>query len=67
MFNSDRFKMGGFAFPWAKSLGVSSEDLLQLSRREIHKKYNFSVLLEKKKASYRSNLSTILTEKKDVL
>jgi radical SAM superfamily enzyme YgiQ (UPF0313 family) len=67
MFNSDRFKMGGFAFPWAKSLGVSSEDLLQLSRREIHKKYNFSVLLEKKKASYRSNLSTILSEKKDVL
>jgi radical SAM superfamily enzyme YgiQ (UPF0313 family) len=54
--SSDRFKIGAFGFPWAKSLGVSAEDLLNLSRKEIHEKYNMLNLLEEKKLKYRTSI-----------
>jgi radical SAM superfamily enzyme YgiQ (UPF0313 family) len=58
--SSNRFKIGGFGFPWAKSLGVSTEDLLTLSRREIHKKYNMLNLLETKKIKYKTSLLSLI-------
>jgi radical SAM superfamily enzyme YgiQ (UPF0313 family) len=56
LFYSDRFKIGGFGFPWVKSLGVPAKELLTLSKKEIHKKYNISTLLEMKKLKYRTSL-----------
>ena len=56
MFLSDRFKMGGFGYSWYRSLGIPSDDLLTLSKREIRVKYNISQLLEEKKAKYRISL-----------
>ena len=56
MFLSDRFKMGGFGYSWYRSLGIPSEDLLTLSKREIRVKYNIDRLVEEKKANYRASL-----------
>jgi radical SAM superfamily enzyme len=54
--NSDRFKFAGFSYHWYKSLGVSSEDLLKLSRKEVNEKYDISFLLNKKISNYKDNL-----------
>jgi hypothetical protein len=51
---SDRFKCGGFGYNWYRSLGIPSDDLVTLSRREIYTKYNVKQLLETKKHNYRA-------------
>jgi hypothetical protein len=51
---SDRFKCGGFGYNWYRSLGIPSDDLVTLSRREIFTKYNVKQLLEAKKDNYRA-------------
>ena len=57
---SDKFKMGGWAYGWYKSIGVSSSDLINMSRKDIFSKYNINKLLETKKLNYTIALSDII-------
>jgi hypothetical protein len=59
---SNKYKIGGFGSAWFKSLGVSSIDLMTLSRAEIYQKYNIQLLLENKKHQYRNQLIKLLKE-----
>ena len=59
---SNKFKIAGFGYAWFKSLGVSSTDLMTLSRAEIYQKYNIQFLLENKKQQYRIQLTKLITE-----
>jgi radical SAM superfamily enzyme YgiQ (UPF0313 family) len=65
--NSNKYKIGGFAHAWFKSIGVDSVDLMTLSKKEIHKKYNIQMLKEKKKAKYRLQLLNLVKGNTDVL
>ena len=56
---SDKFKFGGFAFGFFKSLGISESDILTLPKSIISQKYNLKKLLEEKKLKYRINLLNI--------
>lgn len=54
--NSDKFKFGGFGFPYFKSLGIPVDDLMTLSKRQILLKYNIKNLSEHKKQTYKQLL-----------
>jgi len=58
---SDKFKIGGFAFGFFKSLGISEADLLTLSRAIILQKYDIKKLIEEKKLQYKTNLLNLST------
>lgn len=53
---TDKFKIGGFKFPFYKGLGIPESDLLTLSKRQIQKKYNIQKLIDDKKHLYRTLL-----------
>lgn len=54
--DSDKFKFGGFAFPYYMSLGIPKEDLLSLSKRQISTKYNIKQLKDERKQLYKQLL-----------
>jgi radical SAM superfamily enzyme YgiQ (UPF0313 family) len=56
---SDRFKCGNWGYNWYRGLGIPSEDLMTLSRKEIYSKYNIPLLVEKKKNDYRTKVLNI--------
>jgi radical SAM superfamily enzyme YgiQ (UPF0313 family) len=53
---SDKFKYGGFAFPYMQSAGVTTADLMTLSKRQIRQKYNLSNILNSRRHDYRQKL-----------
>jgi hypothetical protein len=53
---SDKFKFGGFGFHHMLSLGISREDLVTLSKRQIKQKYNMKQILDDRKYEYRQKL-----------
>jgi radical SAM superfamily enzyme len=57
---SDKFKYGGFLLPYYRSMGISHEDLLTLSRRQIAQKYDMTKILNDKKYEYRTNLTKMV-------
>jgi hypothetical protein len=57
---SDKFKFGGFALPYYMSLGVSLEDLLILTRKQLKIKYDIKKLVNNKKTTYKINLKNVL-------
>ena len=57
---SSKYKVGGFGYAWFRSIGVNSQDLMTLSRSEIHQRYNVRQLLEKKKKQYKTQLLNIV-------
>ena len=59
---SNKYKIGGFGYAWFRSVGVTSEDLMTLSRSEIYQKYNIHLLSENKKHQYRTQLAKLIKE-----
>lgn len=57
---SDKFKYGGFLLPYYRSMGISHEDLLTLSRRQIAQKYDMTKILNDKKHEYKINLAQMV-------
>ena len=53
---SNKFKFGGFAFPYYKSLGVAVSDLMTMSKHQILQKYNIKELTDNKKQEYKQLL-----------
>jgi len=53
---SDKFKYGGFAFPYFMSLGIPKTDLLTLSKRQISQKYDIKSLIDSRKQEYKQLL-----------
>jgi radical SAM superfamily enzyme YgiQ (UPF0313 family) len=53
---SNKFKFGGFALGFYKSLDIPEEDILKLSKTELGEKYNLPQLIEDKKRKYRMSL-----------
>ena len=60
---SEKFKLGGFAYPYAKSLGILDQDLFSLSIFQIYSKYKPNELIKTKLSDYRSQLISISTRK----
>lgn len=54
--NSSKFKFGGFAYPYHRSLGIPETDLLTLSIPEIVSKYDIKELENIKRYQYREHL-----------
>lgn len=53
---SKKFKLGGFAYPYHRLLGIPEQDLLSLSIPEITAKYNIKELENTKRSMYRERL-----------
>lgn len=56
---SEKFKLGGFAYPYFKSLGVSDHDLFSLSIPQIYSKYKLKDLKWDRLSDYRNQLLNI--------
>jgi|694.fasta_scaffold26840_2 hypothetical protein len=61
MLMSDKFKFGGFLYPYMKTLGITNQDLFTLSIPQIRAKYNITELRNQSHELYRSKLLTIST------
>jgi radical SAM superfamily enzyme YgiQ (UPF0313 family) len=59
---SDKFKFGGFGYPCYKSIGISSDDLINLSKLEISCKYKIMDLWRNKRITYRTQLLKFVKE-----
>lgn len=57
--NSEKFKYGGFAYPYFKAFGIPSQDLTSMTKFEINKKYKVDELILNKKIDYRNKLLNI--------
>jgi radical SAM superfamily enzyme YgiQ (UPF0313 family) len=55
-------KFGGFGYAWYKSIGVTSDDLVNLSKLEILYKYRIRNLWENKRTKYRTQLLKFIKE-----
>ena len=53
---SDKFKYSGFAFPYMQYAGVSTADLMTLSKRQVREKYNLAKILSSRRYDYRQEL-----------
>lgn len=56
MTDSDKFKFGGFIFPYYLSLGIPKADLLTLSKRQLAEKYDIKAIIESRKQTYKQLL-----------
>jgi len=56
---SDKFKYGGFVFQYMQSLGISTNDLITLSKRQIRAKYDMTKILNELKYNYRHRILNI--------
>jgi hypothetical protein len=57
--NSEKFKHGGFAYPYFKTFGIPGQDLTSMTKFEINKKYKVDELILNKKLDYRTKLLNI--------
>jgi radical SAM superfamily enzyme len=64
MERSTKHKFGGFGYAWLKSIGISSDDLLSLSKNEIITKYKIKDLRENKKTQYKKQLLNFIQKGK---
>jgi hypothetical protein len=57
---SNKFKIAGFGVPWLQNLGVCDDDILNLSRLDLVKKYNLQSLIKDERSNYIDNLKKII-------
>jgi hypothetical protein len=58
---SEKFKLGGWAYPYIKSLGIPDHDLFSLSISQIYSKYKLADLRSIRVSDYRNQLLNIST------
>lgn len=48
----ENWKYGGFGYAWVHSLGIPSDDIINMGRIELRKNYNVNKLLDEKRERY---------------
>lgn len=57
---SDKFKYSGWGYPYYLALGVTANDLKNLSKRQISQKYNLTAMTNEAKIQYKESLKEIV-------
>lgn len=59
---SDKFKNAGWEYPYFLALGVTKDDLKNLSKRQISEKYDIKSITEEAKIRYKNSLKEIINQ-----